>query len=80
MATRKKNQRKQRVARSDEYRQEAVKLADAVGVTAAAEQLGIATFQIYNWRGKLRVKESRTGAESRLLDSKQFQRLLRSPA
>ena len=45
-----------------------MKLADAVGVTAAAEQLGIATSQIYNWRGKLRVKETRTEAESRLLD------------
>ena len=54
--------------RSDEYKKEAVKLADTVGVTAAAKQLGIHTTQIYNWRGKLRVKETRTEAEIRLME------------
>ena len=45
-----------------------MKLADTVGLTQAAKQLGIHTTQIYNWRGKLRVKESRTDAEIRLMD------------
>ena len=68
MTTRKKAKKPQRVPRSDEYKKEAVKLADTVGVTQAAKQLGIHTTQIYNWRGKLRVKESRTDAEIRLMD------------
>ncbi len=68
MTTRKKAKKPQRFARSDEYKKEAVKLADTVGVTEAAKQLGIHTTQIYNWRGKLRVKETRSEAEIRLLD------------
>ena len=55
-------------SRSDEYKKEAVKLADTVGVAQAAKQLGIHTTQLYNWRGKLRVKETRTEAEIRLMD------------
>ena len=68
MTTRKKSNKPLRAQRSDEYKKEAVKLADTVGVTAAAKQLGIHATQIYNWRGKLRVKESRTEAEVRLMD------------
>ena len=68
MTTRKKAKKPQRVRRSDEYRKEALKLADTVGATQAAKQLGIHTSQIYSWRGKLRVKETRTEAEIRLMD------------
>jgi len=68
MTTRKKTKKPQRVVRSDEYKKDAVKLADTVGATEAAKQLGIHTSQIYGWRNKLRVKESRTEAEMRLMD------------
>ena len=68
MTIRKRAKKAQRFARSEEYKKEAVKLADTVGVTEAAKQLGIHTTQIYNWRGKLRVKETRSEAEIRLLD------------
>ena len=68
MTTRKIAKKPKRVPRSDEYRKEAVKLADTVGATEAAKQLGVQTSQIYSWRGKLRVKESRTEAEIRLMD------------
>ena len=68
MTTRKKTKKAVRVPHSDEYKKEAVKLADTVGVAAAAKQLGIHTTQIYNWRGKLRVKETRTEAEIRLME------------
>ena len=68
MTTRKKTKKAVRTPHSDEYKKEAVKLADTVGVSAAAKQLGIHTTQIYNWRGKLRVKETRTEAEIRLMD------------
>ena len=68
MTTRKKAKKPERVPRSDEYRKEAVKLADTVGATEAAKQLGIHTSQVYSWHGKLRVKESRTQSEIRLTD------------
>ncbi len=68
MTTRKKSKKPVRIVRSEEYKKEAVKLADTVGVPEAAKQLGIHTTQIYNWRGKLRVKETRSDAEIRLLD------------
>ena len=56
----------QRQRRSDEYKAEAVKLADRVGVPDAAEQLGIQPASIYNWRAKLRREETSSVAENRL--------------
>lgn len=50
-----------------EYRAEALKLADSVGATAAAEQLDIQTSQIYSWRTKARVDQSQTAVEKNLL-------------
>lgn len=44
MTTRKKAKMPQRNPRSDEYKKESVKLADTVGVTAAAKQLGKRSF------------------------------------
>lgn len=43
MTTRKKTKKVVRAPRSDEYKKDAVKLADTVGVAAAAKQLGIHT-------------------------------------
>ena len=68
MTTRKKFKKPQRLVRSDEYKKDAVKLADTVGVAEAAKQLGVHTTQIYDWRNKIRVKESRSDAEIRLMD------------
>ena len=68
MTARKKTKKSQRTVRSDEYKTEAVKLADTVGVSAAAKQLGIHSTQLYSWRNKLRVKESRSDAEIRLME------------
>ncbi len=68
MTTRKKTKKPARMVRSEEYKKDAVKLADTVGVTQAAKQLGVHSTQIYNWRNKLRVKETRSEAETRLLD------------
>lgn len=64
--TRKSAKPKRRIYNS-EYRTEALKLADAIGVTAAAEQLGIQTSQIYSWRTKLRLSQSQSTAEKELL-------------
>jgi len=68
MTTRKKSKKQERIPRSEEYKKDAVKLADTVGATQAAKQLGVHTTQIYAWRNKLRVQESRTEAETRLMD------------
>jgi len=38
---------------SDEFKHEALKLADRIGVAEAAEKLGIYRSQIYNWRSSL---------------------------
>ena len=37
---------------TDEYKQEALNLAARVGIPKAAQQLGLAASQLYNWRGK----------------------------
>lgn len=68
MTTRKNSKKPQRIIRSDEYKRDAVKLSDTVGVTEAARQLGIQTTQIYSWRNKIRVNETRSDAETRLMD------------
>lgn len=68
MTTRKKSKKPNRLVRSEEYKKDAVKLADTVGATQAAKQLGVHTTQIYTWRNNLRVKESRTEAETRLME------------
>ena len=67
MARPKKIVKQTRQTYSDEYRAEALKLADNVGVAAAANKLGIQTSQIYSWRGKSRLAESRTESERKLL-------------
>ena len=68
MTNRKKTKSNQRKPRSEEYKVEALKLADTIGVTAAAAQLGVQTSQIYAWRSKLHRQESSSDAENRLLD------------
>lgn len=50
---------------SDEYKSEALKLADKVGVGPAAKQLGLHESQLYGWRGKARQKESSSDTEQR---------------
>ncbi len=67
MATRKKVQKKTRANYPDEYKIEAVRLAERVGTTAAARELGIQTSQIYGWRNQQRVQASTTEIENRLL-------------
>lgn len=52
---------------SDEYKQEALNLADRVGVAKAATQLGLAGSQLYNWRAKARGKMSQGDRERQVL-------------
>ena len=50
-----------------EYHVEAFKLADSIGVTVAANKLGIQTSQIYSWRTKARLDQSQSAAEKSIL-------------
>lgn len=67
MTTRKTSKKQTRQRYSDEYKKEAVELAERIGTTAAANELGIQSSQLYNWRNRLRVIASTTETESRLL-------------
>jgi transposase len=48
---------------SEEFKVEALRLAQAVGVSKAAEQLGIYESQIYAWRTKAQYEASRSNEE-----------------
>ncbi|MCD3590407.1 transposase, partial [Escherichia coli] len=43
---------KKRKQHSPEFRSEALKLAERIGVTAAARELSLYESQLYNWRSK----------------------------
>lgn len=51
---------------SPEFRKEALELANKIGVSQAAKQLGIYENQIYGWRGKQRLEMTATEAEGQL--------------
>ena len=45
--------KKPRKQHSPEFRSEALKLAERIGVTAAARELSLYESQLYNWRSKI---------------------------
>jgi len=51
--TKKNRNKNSRTTRSDEFKSEALKLANVMGVSAAAQELDINPNQIYHWRSKL---------------------------
>ncbi|WP_444896961.1 IS3 family transposase [Microbulbifer sp. SSSA005] len=51
---------------SEEYRKDALALAVKVGVSVAAKQLGLHPSQIYGWRSKAKLHQSRGDAEREL--------------
>jgi transposase len=61
-----RNKSSARVRRSEEFKSEALKLAETVGATAAARELGINTNQIYAWRAKQARSDSRSQHEDQL--------------
>jgi transposase len=48
---------------SDTYRQEALALADRIGVAAAARELGIHSSQLYQWRSKVQQQQDTSERE-----------------
>ncbi|MCK4503141.1 MAG: transposase, partial [Desulfuromonadales bacterium] len=62
-----KTQNKQpRKRYSPEYKVEALSLAEKVGVAEAAKQLGLHETQLYNWRGKARLRQTQSDTEQQL--------------
>jgi transposase len=55
-STPKKKQTRQ--SYNPEFKSEALRLADSVGVAAAATQLGLVPGQLYTWRNQLSKKQS----------------------
>jgi len=53
---------------SQAYRDEALALAERVGVSEAAEQLGLQPAQIYQWRTKARHEASQSQREQALAE------------
>lgn len=49
-----------------EFKEEALKLAERIGATEAAEKLGIYASQIYSWRTTLNSKRTLSERESQL--------------
>ena len=64
--TKKKPISSTRIPRSDEFKAEALKLAQTIGVSAAAVELDINPNQIYSWRSKLNNTQQRTDRENQL--------------
>lgn len=66
---------------SQQYKVEALALAERVGVPAAAKQLGLHESQLYSWRIKNRLNEERSAVEERLtLENARLKRQLAEQA
>lgn len=50
---------------ADEYKTEALGLADRVGISAAARELGLQKAQLYAWRSQVRQSRDRGEEERR---------------
>jgi len=51
---------------SDAYKAEALALAEKIGVSPAAKQLGLHDAQLYSWRSKIRLRQETSAAEDLL--------------
>ncbi len=60
--------KKTRARHSDAYREEALALADRVGVTAAARDLGLQPSKLYQWRAKVQQKKNASEREQALAE------------
>lgn len=58
--------KKPRKQHSPEFRSEALKLAERIGVAAAARELSLYESQLYAWRGKLQQQMTSSERESEL--------------
>lgn len=58
--------RKPRKQHTPEFREEAMKLAERIGVAAAARELSLYESQLYNWRSKKQSQATASERESEL--------------
>lgn len=58
--------KKPRKQHTPEFRQEALKLAERIGVTAAARELSLYESQLYAWRSKLKNAHSSSEREQEM--------------
>ena len=70
--------KKPRKQHTPEFRSEALKLAERIGVTAAARELSLYESQLYNWRSK--QQNQQTSSERELEMSTEIARLKRQLA
>ena len=61
-------QKKTRTRYSQQYKDEALALAERVGITKAAAQLGLKEAQLYAWRTKTRQSMNTGAREQQLAD------------
>ena len=66
---------------SDEFKQEALKLADQIGVSKAAKQLSLQNSQFYEWRKQFRQSMTTSERENALaIENAKLKRLLAEQA
>lgn len=79
--TKKAKSGKSRTRYSQQYKTEALALAERVGVPAAAKQLGLHESQLYSWRTKERLSQERHDVEQKLaLENARLKRQLAEQA
>jgi transposase len=64
--TTKRKATKSRNRYSDVYKAETLSLAEKIGVSVAAKQLGLHDAQLYSWRSKTRLRQETCAAEDPL--------------
>ena len=72
---------KSRKRYSKQYKDEALALAERIGVSEAAKQLGLHDTQLYAWRSKARLQQQRGEVEEKLaLENARLKRQLAEQA
>lgn len=66
MTSKKSKSKQTRKQYPQDYKNEALALAERIGVAAAAKQLGLHKSQLYAWRTKARQNQARGEAERQL--------------
>ena len=66
MTVKKRTKKTTRRQHSPEYREEALALAEKVGIREAARQLGLHDSQLYSWRSKASAKRDQSDLEQSL--------------
>lgn len=68
MARQSASMKKTRNRYSQAYKDEDLALADRIGISAAARELGVQPSQLYQWRAKSQQKQSASAREQALAD------------